>query len=41
MGLRRGEALGPRWSDLDLQARTLKVEQALLMVEGRVTIVLA
>ena len=34
-GLRRGEVLGLRWSDLDLHARTLKVEQTLVVVEGR------
>ena len=33
--LRRGEVLGLRWSDLDLHARTLKVEQTLVVVEGR------
>jgi integrase len=34
-GLRRGEALGLRWQDLDLEAQTLKVNQSLVVVEGR------
>ena len=34
-GLRRGEVLGLCWTDLDLHARTLKVKQTLVMVEGR------
>ncbi|MGH7914767.1 MAG: site-specific integrase [Candidatus Binataceae bacterium] len=29
LGLRRGEVLGPRWSDLDFVARTIRVGQAL------------
>jgi integrase len=37
-GLRRGEALGLRWSDVDLRARTLTVTQARVLVEYRVRI---
>jgi len=33
-GLRRGELLGLRWSDLDLKAGTLTVNQALERVKG-------
>lgn len=33
-GLRRGEALGLRWQDLDLEAQTLKVNQSLVVVDG-------
>jgi integrase len=35
-GLRRGEVLGLRWSDIDLRARTLTVNQARVLVEYRV-----
>jgi site-specific recombinase XerD len=35
MGLREGEVLGLRWSDVDLDARTLRVAQALQRVDGR------
>ena len=35
-GLRRGEVLGLRWSDIDLTARTLTVSQARLLVEYKV-----
>jgi integrase len=34
MGLRQGEVLGLRWSDVDLDARTLRVAQALQRVDG-------
>jgi integrase len=37
-GLRRGEVLGLRWSDIDLRARTLTVNQARILVEYRVRI---
>ena len=37
-GLRRGEVLGLRWSDIDLRARTLTVNQARVLVEYRVRI---
>jgi len=37
-GLRRGEVLGLRWSDIDLRARTLTVSQARVLVEYRVRI---
>ena len=32
-GLRRGEVLGLRWSDIDLKAKTLTVRQARVLVE--------
>src|SRR6266566_5905110 len=34
-GLRRGEVLGLRWSDVDLRAGTLAVNQARVLVEYR------
>jgi integrase len=37
-GLRRGEVLGLRWSDIDLRARTLTVNQSRVLVEYRVLI---
>ncbi len=37
-GLRRGEVLGLRWSDIDLKASTLTVNQARVLVEYRVRI---
>jgi integrase len=37
-GLRRGEVLGLRWSDIDLRATTLTVNQAWVPVEYRVGI---
>ena len=37
-GLRRGEVLGLRWSDIDLKAKTLTVSQARVLVEYRVRI---
>ncbi|MFY1652482.1 tyrosine-type recombinase/integrase [Solwaraspora sp. WMMB762] len=35
MGLRRGELLGLRWSDLDLDSGTLRVQQTVQRVAGR------
>ena len=35
-GLRRGEVLGLRWSDIDLKARTLTVNQSRVLVEYQV-----
>jgi hypothetical protein len=35
VGLRLGEALGPRWEDVDLQAGTLTVRQALQRIEWK------
>jgi integrase len=35
VGLREGEALGLRWSEVDLEARTLRVTHALERVPGR------
>lgn len=35
VGLRRGEALGLRWKDLDLDSGTLRVERSLGIVDGR------
>ena len=37
-GLRRGEVLGLRWSDIDLRAGTLTVDQARVLVEYRIRI---
>lgn len=37
-GMRRGEALGLRWSDVDLDAGRLRVVQTIISVRGRVTI---
>lgn len=33
-GLRRGQALGLRWKDLDFEAQTLKVNQSQAVVHG-------
>src|SRR5918997_203386 len=35
MGLRRGELLGPRWDDADLECGTLRVGRALVREGGR------
>ena len=35
-GMRRGEALGLRWSDLDLDAAQLSVQQTLTTIESRI-----
>jgi integrase len=37
-GLRRGEVLGLRWSDIDLEAETLTVNQARVLVDYKVSI---
>jgi integrase len=37
-GLRRGEVLGLRWSDIDLKAKTLTVDQARVLVDYKVRI---
>ena len=37
-GLRRGEVLGLRWSDVDLKAKTLTVSQGRVLVEYQVRI---
>jgi len=37
-GLRRGEVLGLRWSDVDLRAKTLTVSQARVLVDYKVRI---
>ena len=37
-GLRRGEVLGLRWSDIDLKAKTLTVNQARVLVDYKVRI---
>lgn len=39
LGLRQGEALGLRWSDVDLDAGTLKVRVALQRIGGKVELV--
>jgi len=36
-GMRRGELLGLRWRDVDLQAKTIHVTQALRWVDGKCT----
>ena len=37
MGLRQGEVLGLRWTDVDLDARTLRVARVLQYVDGQTT----
>jgi integrase len=37
-GMRRGEALGVRWSDVDLDAGRLRVVQTLIQVRSKVTV---
>lgn len=37
-GMRRGEALGLRWSDVDLDAGRLRVVQTVIQVRSKVTI---
>jgi integrase len=39
VGLRLGEALGLRWSDVGLNARELHVRQALQRIEGKLQVV--
>jgi len=39
VGLRRGEALGLRWKDIDLDRGELRVSQTLQRVDGRLQIV--
>jgi len=39
LGLRQGEILGLRWSDVDLEAGTIRVAQALQRVNGRLEFV--
>lgn len=39
VGLRQGEILGLRWSDLDLECGTLTVRHALARIEGRLVLV--
>jgi integrase len=39
MGLRQGEALGLRWEDVDLEAKTLHVRHALQRVDGQFQLV--
>ncbi|HSH79967.1 MAG TPA: site-specific integrase [Herpetosiphonaceae bacterium] len=38
LGLRRGEALGLRWEDLDLERRTLRVAVSLGVVNGKLVL---
>src|SRR4029079_3022395 len=38
MGLREGDVLGLRWSDLDLDTGTLRVAQALQRVDGQLIV---
>ncbi len=37
-GLRRGEVLGLRWSDIDMKAKTLTVSQSRVLVDGKTRI---
>lgn len=37
-GMRRGEVLGLRWDDLDLEASRIKIERALILVDYKPTI---
>jgi integrase len=37
-GLGRGEVLGLRWSDIDLKAKTLTVQQARVLVDYKVRV---
>jgi integrase len=39
LGLRRGEILGLRWDDVDLDARTIRVRRALQRVDGALRLV--
>jgi len=39
MGLRQGEALGLRWSDVDLDIGSLRIEKQLQRIEGRLQLV--
>ena len=39
VGLRQGEILGLRWSDVDLEGGTLKVRHALARIDGRLELV--
>jgi integrase len=39
LGLRKGELLGLRWTDIDFDAGTLRVRQALQRVDGRLVLV--
>ncbi len=39
LGMREGEALGLRWQEVDLQARTLRVNVALQRIEGKLLLV--
>jgi integrase len=34
-GLRRGELLGPRWSDVDLEAPAIHVQQTAQRINGQ------
>ena len=38
LGLRRGAALGLRWADIDFQNRTLRVNQSLQRLEGKLRV---
>jgi integrase len=38
LGLRRGEALGLRWEDVDLDTRTLRIEVSMGVVGGKLTL---
>ncbi len=36
LGLRRGEACGLRWSNVDLEKRTVKIQEALVIIQGKI-----
>lgn len=38
LGLRKGEALGLRWQDIDWEARTLRIVQQVQIIDGKITI---
>jgi integrase len=38
LGLRRGESLGLRWTDIDFENRTLRVKNSLQRIQGKLTL---
>lgn len=37
-GVRRGEALGLRWSDVDLEGATISIQQTLVLVKNKISV---